>query len=60
MKINLYPARRGLRPAWADMSEADDLMALHRKKPLAPGETFHNNVDLLTRYQVHLKSLLSK
>ena len=34
MKINLYPARRGLRPAWADMWEAEDLMALHHKKPL--------------------------
>ena len=34
MKINFYPARRGLRPAWADMSEAEDLLALHRKKPL--------------------------
>ena len=26
----------------------------------APGETFQHNVDLLTRYQPHLKSLLSK
>ena len=34
MKINLYPDRRGLRPSWADMPEAEDLMALHRKKPL--------------------------
>ena len=34
MKINLYPVRRGLRLAWADMLEAEDLMALHRKKPL--------------------------
>ena len=32
-KINLYPARRGLRPAWADMAEAEDLL------PLPPQET---------------------
>ena len=33
-KINLYPARRGLRPALADMAEAEDLLPLHHKKPL--------------------------
>ena len=31
-KINLYPARRGLRPVWADMAEAEDLLSLHHKK----------------------------
>ena len=33
-KINLYPARRGLRPYWGEMSEAEQLLPLHRKKPL--------------------------
>ena len=32
-KINLYPARRGLRPSWGEISEAEDLLTLHRKKP---------------------------
>ena len=33
-KINLYPARRGLRPYWGKISEAEDLLPLHNKKPL--------------------------
>ena len=33
-KINLYPARLGLRPSWDEMAEAEDLLPLHYKKPL--------------------------
>ena len=33
-KINLYPVRRGLRPSWGEISEAEDLLPLHNKKPL--------------------------
>ena len=33
-KINLYPARRGLRPSWGEISEAEDLLPLHRKKTI--------------------------
>ena len=43
------------------VSRVQDLWDLHLENLFfAPGETFHNNVDLLTRYQPHLKSLLSK
>ena len=34
LKINLLPPRRGIRPAWADMGEAEDLLPLHNKRPL--------------------------
>ena len=34
LKINLLPARRGIRLAYADMEEAEDLLPLHHKKPL--------------------------
>ena len=33
-KLNLYPARRGIRPSWGQISEAEDLLRLHKKKPL--------------------------
>ena len=54
MKINLYPARRGLRPAWADMWEAEDLMALHHKKPLTHRQALamaHLHFDPLADYE---------
>ena len=34
LKINLLPPRRGIRPAWADLGEAEDLLPLHHKRPL--------------------------
>ena len=43
------------------VSRVQDLWDPHLENLyFAPGETFHNNVDLLMRYQPHLKSLLSK
>ena len=33
-KLNLYPARRGIRPSWGQISEAEDLLRLHKVKPL--------------------------
>ena len=32
--INLMPARRGIRPSWGDIAEAEDLLRLHRERPL--------------------------
>ena len=43
------------------VSRVQDLWAPHLENLFfAPGETFQHNVDLLTRYQPSLKSLLSK
>ena len=33
-KINLLPARRGIRPASLDMEKAEELLPLHHKRPL--------------------------
>ena len=47
-KINLYPARRGLRPSWGEISEAEDLLPLHRKKPFTQRQALamaHNLFD---------------
>ena len=33
-KINMYPARRGFRPSWGEIMEAEDLLRLHKMKPL--------------------------
>ena len=33
-KLNLYSARRGIQSAWGMISEASDLLRLHRLKPL--------------------------
>ena len=33
-KINLYPAIRGTRPSWGDISQAEDPLRLHKIKPL--------------------------
>ena len=47
-KINLYPARRGLRPSWGEISEAEDLLPLHRKKPFTQRQALaiaHNLYD---------------
>ena len=32
--LNFHPARRGLRPEWARIKEADDLLRLHQQRPL--------------------------
>ena len=32
--INLMPARRCVRPSWKDIAEAEDLLRLHRARPL--------------------------
>ena len=43
------------------VSRVQDLWDPHLENLyFAPGKTFHNNVDLLTLYQPHLKSLLRK
>ena len=43
------------------VSRVQDIWAPHLENLFfAPGETFQHNVDFLTRYQPHLKSLLSK
>ena len=33
-KLNLYPARQGIKPAWGMIYEASKLLCLHRLKPL--------------------------
>ena len=32
--LNFHPARRGLRPEWARILEAEDLLRLHKQRPL--------------------------
>ena len=54
-KINLYPARRGLRPSWGEMEEAEDW--LHYTKHLTQRQALamaHFHFDpLMSAPQVH-------
>jgi len=50
VKINLLPARRGIRPAWADLEDAEGLLHLHRKRPLTQRQALamaHHHFDPL-------------
>ena len=50
LKINLLPARRGIRPAWADLEDAEGLLHLHHKRPLTQRQALamaHHHFDPL-------------
>ena len=50
--LNIHPARRGRRPAWARITEAGDLLKIHKAKPLKERQALslaHSHFDPVHR-----------
>ena len=50
--LNIHPARRGRRPAWARITEARDLLKIHKAKPLKERQALslaHSHFDPVHR-----------